>query len=228
MSNDNNVKLGTIYTFDWTAKHRTSGISIDCDSTPRYWVFRDQATTGVTPNLNGAIMSFRTSFPGHYYASFEAGTGNNFVTGSYYNILVSGTIGTGTVYEAVKTIYVESNSIDDLVSTVGTSYFADINYNMDDINLKDEFTVCWYRNGVPYSGFTSPTIEIINRNDGTNFLTSTAMSGIRSPALAARYDTTSTSQRLLEGEAYLVLTTAVIDSSTRTWFKLISRDARIS
>jgi 3-oxoacyl-ACP reductase-like protein len=54
------------------------------------------------------------------------------------------------------------------------------------------------------------------------------MSGIGSPVLAARYNTTSTSQRLLEGDAYLIVTTASIDSATRTWYRLVSRDARIS
>jgi hypothetical protein len=228
MSTDNTVKIGTVYTFDVTFSHPISGHASDADTTPRYWVFRDAATTGVTPALAGAFLTFRTGFAGHYYGSFTAGTGNNFATGSYYNILVSGAVANITRYQAVRTFYVESNSLDDIANINADTYFADINYNMDDINLRDEFTVCWYKNGAPYSGFTSPTIQIINRSDGSDFLASTSMSGIGSPVLAARYNTTSTSQRLLEGDAYLIVTTASIDSATRTWYRLVSRDARIS
>jgi len=228
MSDDSTVKIESTYTFDFTTVHPISGMSIDADATPRYWVYRDAGSTGVTPNLDGAILTFRTGFPGHYYGSFVAGSGNNFATGSYYNILVSGTVAGITRYTAHKTFYVEANNIDDVAANNSNTYFADINYNMDDINLKDEFTVCWYKNGAPTSGFTSPTIRIVNRTDGTDFLASTAMSGIGSPALAAKYDTQSTSQRLLEGEAYLVQTTANIDSAVRSWHRLVSRDSRIS
>lgn len=222
------VKIGTTYVFDVTTFHPLSGFSSDADVTPKYWVFRDAASTGVTPNLAGTALTFRTGFPGHYYGAFVAGTGNNFVTGSYYNILVSGTVGGITRYQAVKTFYVENNSIDDLALANSNTYFADIHYDMDDINLKDEFSVSWFKNGAPYSGFTAPTIKITNRSDGSEFLSQTNMSGIGNPTLIARYDTVNTSQRLLEGEAYLITTTCTIDSATRTWWRWVSRDARIN
>lgn len=225
---DANVKIGTTFVFDVALFHPISGFASNADTTPRYWVFRDAATTGVTPALAGAFLGLRTGFAGHYYGAFEAGTGNNFITGSYYNILVSGAVGGITRYQIASTFYVENNNLDDLAALNTNTYVADINYDLDDINLKDEFTVCWYKNALPYSGFTSPTIKITNRADGTDFLATTAMSGVGNPAIFAKYDTVTTSQRLLEGEAYMVTTTAVIDSSPRTWNRLVSRDARIS
>lgn len=224
---ENILKLPSTYYFDLLLKN-VSGTSQAADETPKFWVYKNADSTGVTAALSAVSMIPRTAFVGHYYGTFVASTGNAFATGNYYNILTSGKVNSLTQFQSVATLYTQNNTSDDLASGVVNQYYADINYNMDDVNLRDEFTVCWFKNAVPYSGFTSPTIRIVKRSDGANFLVSTAMSGIGSPVVAARYDTSGTSNRLLEGEAYLVQTNATIDGTARTWFRLVSRDVRIT
>lgn len=191
-------------------------------------MYKNADTTGVNPNTNGAIASLRSTFPGSYYTAISVTTGAGFATGVTYNVVVSGTVAGVTRHRNIGTFYAVLNNTDDLSPALNDVYFADINYNMDDVNFKDEFTVCWFRNGNPVSGFTQPKITIFRRSDGTLFLSETNMSGIGPNFIGAKYDTVGSSNRLLEGEAYLVKTSAFIESGTRNYFKLVSRDARIN
>ena len=60
-------------------------------------------------------------------------------------------------------------------------YHADILYIVDSTNTKDEYTVSWFKNGVPVaSGITSPTIQVIRRTDGTDLVAASGMSQIGS------------------------------------------------
>lgn len=220
------VKLGTAYYIDYMTSHPTSGAR-DADVNPRFWVFKNADSTGLSSSLNGALFSYRGNFPGNYYATIPVTTGDGFTTGVFYNVVASGNVAGVTRYENIRTFYAEAYTADDLASSLSDVYFADINYNMDDVNSKDEITVCWYKNNQPYSGFTSPKLTIFKRSDGTTFLAETNMTGIGANYLGAKYDTVGSSNRLLEGEAYLIMTTATIDSSVRSWYRLVSRDVRV-
>jgi hypothetical protein len=98
-------------------------------------------------------------------------------------------------------------------------YRAEINY-INDTN--DEYSVTWFKNGSRItSGITSPTIQVIKRSDGTDLVASTAMSQIGSTA-SYKYDEATNKQTA--GEAYLVLTSATIDGSSRSDSWLLGRD----
>ena len=104
-------------------------------------------------------------------------------------------------------------------------YVAQIDFSDDEANTQDEYSVQWFKNGAPItSGVTSPTIQVIKRADGTDLVASVAMSEIGSTG-AYKYDATAEANRITDGEAVVVQVQATIDGSTRTWRKLVSRDA---
>jgi hypothetical protein len=104
-------------------------------------------------------------------------------------------------------------------------YPADISLAIDGSNEADEYTVQWFRNGDPVtSGITVPLIQVVKRADGTDLIASTAMTQIGSTG-AYKYDATTAAERITEGEAVLIHVSATINGSTRTWRRLVSRDA---
>lgn len=116
------------------------------------------------------------------------------------------------------------NLATDISNEIGTTYFADINFNIDNTNSKDEYTVSWFKNGNPLSSgeISSPTLQVVKRADGTDLIISSGMSYISSSLGVLKKD--ETSNRVSLGEAYIAQVTATIDSATRTWRKLFSRD----
>ena len=104
-------------------------------------------------------------------------------------------------------------------------YAAQIEYTVDGANTRDEYTATWFKNGVRQtSGITSPVIQVAKRADGTDLIASTAMSAIGSTG-SLKYDTTTEGARLTAGESAIVIVTATIDGSSRTWSRLVSRDS---
>lgn len=114
------------------------------------------------------------------------------------------------------------DSINNILNTVDADiYYAGLSFIKD--SSQDEYTLQWYKNGLPLtSGITSPTIQVIQRSDGTNLIASTAMTQIGTTG-AYKYDATTTA-RLATGDSALAIFTASIDSSTRTWRKVIGKD----
>jgi hypothetical protein len=102
-------------------------------------------------------------------------------------------------------------------------YHANIQLTVDGANTQDEYTVTWFKNGARItSGITSPTIQVVNRSAGTDLVASTAMTQIGSTG-SYKYD--EGTSRLTNGEAALVIVSASIDSGTRSFSKLLGRDA---
>lgn len=223
------VQLGNSVYFDHTALN-PSGFSQDYVETPKFWVFRDAETTGVAAGLNGALMSFRTGFQGHYYGNFAASTGNGFTANSYYNVIVSGRVtGVGfsaTVFSNPHTFLVENNSFDSLALAAENLYYADISLDRDGVTQTDEWTAVWYKNGIPASGYSLGTLQVVKR-DGTN-LFNVSMTGVGTGYLALKYDATSAANLVTDGESYIAYCTAMIDGVARTGAKVISRDNSIA
>lgn len=223
------VKLGNAIYFDYT-HYNFSGFSQDSLETPKFWVFKNSDSTGVAASLAGASMSFRTGFQGHYYGNFEVSTGLGFTTGAYYNVIVSGrmdSVGgiTGDVFTNAHTFYVENNSFDTLALAASDLYFADIALDIDDVAQTNEWTTLWYKNGIPFSGYSLSTLQVIKR-DGTDLI-NVAMTGIGTGFIGTKYNATGSNNLVIDGESYIAFTTAYIDSVIRSGAKIISRDARV-
>lgn len=104
-----------------------------------------------------------------------------------------------------------------------TVYYADINFTIDNSNSRDEYTVGWFKDGVPLSSgsLSSPTLQVIKRADGTDLISSSSMDYVGSIGIVR---SNQSSNRVTLGEAYITQVTAIIDGATRTWRKLFSRD----
>lgn len=223
------VQLGNSVYFDHTALN-PSGFSQDYVETPKFWVFRDAETTGVAAGLNGALMSFRTGFQGHYYGNFAASTGNGFTANSYYNVIVSGRVtGAGfsaTVFDNPHTFLIENNSFDSLALAAENLYYADISLDRDGVGQVDSYSAMWYKNGIPVSGYSLGTLRVLNR-DGTNLL-NVSMTGIGTGVIGMKYDNTNVGSMVIDGESYVTFVTAYIDGVVRSGAKIISRDNGIA
>tara|TARA_Y100000310_G_scaffold340705_1_gene437442 strand:+ start:429 stop:1055 length:627 start_codon:yes stop_codon:yes gene_type:complete len=101
-------------------------------------------------------------------------------------------------------------------------YHADIRIAIDDVNFRDEYTITWFKNGVRItSGITSPTIQVIRRSNGTDLISSTAMTEIGSTA-SYKYD--ESTNRITAGEAVVGVVSATIDGLSRSFAAVLNRD----
>jgi hypothetical protein len=100
-------------------------------------------------------------------------------------------------------------------------YHADISLSIDNAANLDEYTVAWFKNGLPVAG-TTPKISAVNRS-GTALISETAMSAVGATNYF-KYDA-SGAQRLPAGETAIVQVKATIDSAERTFLREIPRNA---
>jgi hypothetical protein len=215
------IKVGTTFYFDYSTRN-ISGMSQDADATPIFWVFKNAETTGVITTLHGASLSFRGVYPGAYYGTITASSGNGFAPNNYYNIMVSGRVNGITTFNNVHTLYAEQYSFDSYSIAASAVYYADIHHDIDDVNNQDEYTVIWYKNDAPVTGYPVPTLRVIKRSDNTNLIPATGMSAVG--YVAVKYDETSAVRRTLDGEPYIVVATIDYDGATREWRKIIGND----
>jgi hypothetical protein len=94
----------------------------------------------------------------------------------------------------------------------------------DDSNTRDEYTITWFKNGSPVlSGITNSNIRVIKRSDGSDLISTTAMTEVGSATGIYKYDSNS-GNRTSPGDSYIIVITATIDGSTRTFRKVQGRD----
>lgn len=102
-------------------------------------------------------------------------------------------------------------------------YDADIDFRRDGTNSRDEYTVSWFKNGLPItSGITGAQIQVVKRADGTDLIAATNMTEIGSTG-AYRYN--EATNRMTDGEASVIVVTATVDGATRTARLVRGRDA---
>lgn len=202
------IPENTEVVFRITTRHPISGSITSADETPHYWVFEQTSHTGV---LVRQPMIPHAGFSGVYRGNFTASTGNNFSTEKWYNVMPSAKVNGVIDMNIVQTIFLEKNI-----------YYADISLDVDTSGSKDEYTVQWYKDDTPFTNtIGSPTIQVIKRSDGTDLVSSTVMSAIGSTG-AYKYD--ESSNRISTGESYIVVATATIDGSSRSFRKNVWRD----
>lgn len=102
-------------------------------------------------------------------------------------------------------------------------YHADVGFARDRGAAQDEYTVQWFKNGVPITtGITVPTIRVIQRADGTDLVAETAMTAVGATGVL-KYD--EATNRITLGEPAVVQVTATIDGAVRTWRRPVGRDS---
>ena len=110
----------------------------------------------------------------------------------------------------------------DFDASVSDVYHARIDFNLDENNTQDEYNVMWYKNGVRVtSGITSPTVQVIQRSDGNDLIPATGMTEVGSTHYFKYDDGTN---RITNGEGYVVVAAATIDGEARSFARWVSRD----
>jgi len=87
----------------------------------------------------------------------------------------------------------------------------------------DRYCVTWLRNmEMLTTGVTEPKIQVVKLADGTDLVAETDLTAVGS---TGAYQYAETTNRIVDGAAYMVLVTATIAASTRTWPHFIGRDS---
>lgn len=186
-------------------------------------IWKTGATSEVSKNSGGATHIAS----GRYYTALDA-TDTNTLGPMRVSCHVSGALNVwldccvypAAVYDA---LFLGSGNLS--VVLASDYYHADIQFTRDQANTQDEWSVIWFKNGVVVSGasVSSPTIQLVKRSDGSDLQASTAMTQVGSTSMFKK-DLTSTA-RVTVGEAVYAIVTASIDSTTRSFPRLIGRDS---
>lgn len=108
-------------------------------------------------------------------------------------------------------------------ATFGPVYHADIQFIKDATNSQDEYRTRWFKNGVRViTGITNPALSVITPS-GTYLVDNKAMTSVGQGAY--KYTASTVAERQTAGEHYEVVTSGTIDSSTRTFSWILSRDS---
>lgn len=111
-----------------------------------------------------------------------------------------------------------------IVDGIMDVYHADIDVAFNDgaATPKDEYTISWFKNGVPItSGITVPTVQVVQQSNAADLVASSTPTQVGSTGV---YKHTETANRMAAGSAYIVVVTATIDGATRTWRENEGRD----
>jgi len=168
----------------------------------------------VVTDISGATFAAITGMDGYY---------NLTLTAAFVNTLGQLTIAINddSLIRPIKQTFMVMLADEwDALYSGDTGYWAKLNLIQDTVN--DEYTVNWIKQAtVLTSGVTSPQIQVIRRADGTNLIDATAMAQIGSTGYF-KYD--EPDDKIVDGEAVVVVLTATIGGATRTWVHLVGRD----
>jgi len=113
--------------------------------------------------------------------------------------------------------------LDTIEAAVVDLYHADVFLTVDGGNSRDEYTVQWYKNGVPVTAsITNPALSVISRN-GATLIDDETMTEL---GTTEAYIWNESTNRLTAGDAALALVSATIDASTRNWRVPVGRDIK--
>lgn len=104
-------------------------------------------------------------------------------------------------------------------------YHADIQFTRDEVHEQDEYTVTWFKNGVRITGvIDDPMIQVVKRADGMDLVEAIEMEPIGTTG-SYKHDEEESANRIVNGEAAIVIVTAHLDDATRSFARVVGRDA---
>jgi hypothetical protein len=128
--------------------------------------------------------------------------------------------------DAITAAVIAQHAIDaDSLSADLDSYGARVEIIDDDgaETPADRYCVTWLRNmEMLTTGVTEPKIQVVKLADGTDLVALTDLTAVGS---TGAYQYVETTNRIVDGAAYMVLVTATIAAATRTWPHFIGRDS---
>lgn len=106
-------------------------------------------------------------------------------------------------------------------------YHAEINYNTDSSNGKDEYTVSWFKNGVRLeNGISNNKLSGIKREDGGDLFSDGEkdLEQIGDDTGHFKVDVEDNTDKISTGEAVVIKARATIGGTERRFTRLVSRD----
>jgi hypothetical protein len=103
------------------------------------------------------------------------------------------------------------------------SYAADVNFTLDQANVRDEYTTAWFRDASLVSSVGTPMIHVARRSTGLTLIASSYMTQVGTTG-RYKYDAVTT-ERSNRGDALCITVFGTIDGSLRTWPVTRSRDS---
>jgi hypothetical protein len=214
--------------------HHPSGMAINADETPRWYVREDGSDTIIHQDL----FTLRTGgFPGCYKGHFVASGSLGFEQGKYYEIMASGKVAGLTDYDVIDRFILDGIYRANVVQISGTPisytnlvddlYFADIKYIKDNAGpLQDDYAAVWFKNGQILSSgqLTNPAMSVVNAINGTALFSNAVMSYPTTQLAAVQYTQTTAGNLTASGIPYVVRVSGTIDGATRTWPLVIGLD----
>jgi len=185
-------------------------------------------TGGVGGSVTGSVASVVGNVGGNVVGSVGSVAGS--VSGNLGGN-IGGSVesfGTTAITSIKSAVWDEAISSHTTTGTTGSTiqpvYFADISFLKDDTDTKDEYTVTWFKSGIPVlTGITNANIRVIRRSTGGDIVTNTNLTEVAASTGIYKYDSTS-SNRITVGDSFIIVVTATIDGSTRTFRKIQGRD----
>lgn len=178
------------------------------------------AVASVTGNVNGSVGSVVGNVGGNVAGSVASVTGAvGSVTAVGSGAISSASFAAGAITAAA----IADNAIDaaTLAADLDT-YQCKTGLVDDDGASRDRYVAIFFENSQPITaGITSPQIQVIKAADGADLIAPTALTQIASTGLW-RHD--EASNRVVNGAAYVIVITATIAGSSRTWYQWVGRD----
>jgi hypothetical protein len=126
------------------------------------------------------------------------------------------------VWNSLLADHTTSNTFGDVLQH---KYWAVINFNRDNINSRDEYTIFWYRNAtlLDDTNISTPLLSVYDRADGSALISGVTPTDV-SPTEGNMYKYDEVTDRIGSGQSFLMVTKATIDGAVRTYSTLVSRD----
>ncbi len=242
--------------------HNVSGIRVNADETPRWYVFEDNSHDFLLSDLFIARSGNNNEFVGKYNGYFDASGVTGFESGKYYEVHASGKVNNSVGFDVIKSFVIDDIFDTNIVQVSGNDitgndvtdfhappsgisnavwkepisdhlnngtfgsgidrllddlYYADIHYTKDANNIRDEYTVYWFKNTavVPSADITNPALTVFNTSDGTKYISDQTLDFIGEEGILRH-----NGGLIPSGEPLLMVASGTINSEVRVWKKL--------
>lgn len=210
------ILIDSHYYTMWTPQ--VSGGSPTGVLTPQFLVFRENSGS---PFYTGGVNTI-VGFTGVYLIDVPVLNLLGFNTGESYSVWATGMLSGQPIREFINRITPHRKLFNGISGIATTIYHAQIDHCYVKPSGLDRWTVLWYKNGNPYTVWSTGRLSVINYTGGVHFNSSglTAYgAGISGGRLSV-----GGSLILQSGQKYIAKTTAFIDGTTRQWEEHVGYD----
>ena len=159
---------------------------------------------------------------GYTYSDIRQVSGVNVQLSSFYTPSLNIE---NAVWDAQQSSHVTNGTFGSGVNKISQDiYFADIKFVKDNLNLRDEYSVSWFKNNqiVTSGQITNPALSVFNTSLGTALISNGIMSYSSVALSSLRYN--DAINVVASGEPYLVSVSGTIDGSNRVWNNVVGLD----